>query len=220
MSNNKNLILAFALSALVLFVWQYFVAGPQMQAEQAKQTALTQTEASRKPAQAPPSAPTAPGDANLANGALPGSGMTGAPGVQMSREAALKAGGARVVVDSPMVDGSILLKGARDIPQQSRKWTGWRGAPGHQHIIVTFTSKFWQKPRGSSPQAAPGPIADHRIADLAAGGEAHTQTAPHTVSLGGGADLKRNGAFDAADSPRGSQEIGTDFEAIHCDAFP
>ena len=31
----------------------------------------------------------------------------------MSREAALKAGGQRIAIDTPMVDGSILLKGAR-----------------------------------------------------------------------------------------------------------
>ena len=31
----------------------------------------------------------------------------------MSRDAALKAGGKRVAIDAPMVDGSILLKGAR-----------------------------------------------------------------------------------------------------------
>ena len=31
----------------------------------------------------------------------------------MSREAALKAGGERVAIDSPMLDGSIALKGAR-----------------------------------------------------------------------------------------------------------
>jgi YidC/Oxa1 family membrane protein insertase len=101
--NNKNLILAFALSALVLFVWQYFVATPQMQAEQAKQTALTQNPAPAKPA----AVPETPG------AALPGPGLTGTAGIHMSREAALKQGGARVVVDTPMVDGSILLKGAR-----------------------------------------------------------------------------------------------------------
>jgi YidC/Oxa1 family membrane protein insertase len=95
MNINKNLILAFALSALVLFVWQYFVARPQMQAEQAKQASLNHPAPASKPAAAP---------------ALPG--MSGSA-KHLSREAALKVGGARIVVDSPMVDGSILLKGAR-----------------------------------------------------------------------------------------------------------
>ena len=95
MNNNRNLILAFALSALVLFGWQYFVAMPQMKADQARQTAL----AKQKPATATP-----PG----ANLGLPSGGT-----VHMSREDALKAGGDRVTIDTPMVDGSIALKGAR-----------------------------------------------------------------------------------------------------------
>ncbi len=96
MGNNKNLILAFALSALVLFGWQYFVAMPQMKADQARQATLSQ-QSKTKPA-------TAPG----ANLGLPSGGNA-----HMSRENALKAGGDRVAIDTPMVDGSIALKGAR-----------------------------------------------------------------------------------------------------------
>ena len=44
MTGNKNLILAIALSALVLFAWQYFIATPQMKAEQARQAQLTKQE--------------------------------------------------------------------------------------------------------------------------------------------------------------------------------
>ena len=97
MNNNKNLIIAFALSALVLFGWQWFVAMPQMKAEQARQTALARQEK-------PKSSAAAPG----ANLGLPAGGDA-----HMSREAALAAEGARVAIDTPMVDGSIALKGAR-----------------------------------------------------------------------------------------------------------
>jgi YidC/Oxa1 family membrane protein insertase len=96
MNNNRNLILAFALSALVLFGWQYFVAMPQMKADQARQTALSKQEKAK---------PATPPGANLS---LPSGGS-----VHMSREDALKAGGDRVAIDTPMVDGSIALKGAR-----------------------------------------------------------------------------------------------------------
>ena len=92
--SNKNVLLAIALAAAVLFVWQYFVATPAMKVEQARQAALTRQEKA-KPAGAP---------------ALPG---IAAASTHMSREAALKVGGTRIVVDTPMVDGSILLKGAR-----------------------------------------------------------------------------------------------------------
>jgi len=97
MNNNKNLIIAFALSALVLFGWQWFVAMPQMKAEQARQAALAHQEKAKPTAAAP--------GANLG---LPSGGEN-----HMSREAALAAEGARVAIDTPMVDGSIALKGAR-----------------------------------------------------------------------------------------------------------
>ena len=97
MNNNKNLIIAFALSALVLFGWQYFVAMPQMKAEQTRQELLAKQEK-------PKATATAPG----ANLGLP-AGSSG----HMNREQALTAEGARVAIDTPMVDGSIALKGAR-----------------------------------------------------------------------------------------------------------
>jgi YidC/Oxa1 family membrane protein insertase len=102
MNNNKNVLLAIALAAATLFVWQYFVATPAMKAEQARQAALShqhQAQGKNNPAAAPSAAPELPGIANSNR--------------QISREDALKEGGTRVAVDTPMVDGSILLKGAR-----------------------------------------------------------------------------------------------------------
>ncbi len=94
MNNNKNVLFAIALAAAVLFLWQYFVATPSMKAEQARQATLSHQEKTK-----PMAAPVLPG---IADGTS-----------HMTREAALKVGGARVVIDTPMVDGSILLKGAR-----------------------------------------------------------------------------------------------------------
>ena len=96
--NNKNLIAAFALSALVLFGWQWFVAMPQMRAEQAHQAALAHQEKTQTPVAAP---------------GAPGPGLPGGTTAHMSRDAALKAEGARVAIDTPMLDGSIALKGAK-----------------------------------------------------------------------------------------------------------
>jgi len=95
MNNNKNVLLAIGLAAAVLFLWQYFVATPSMKAEQARQAVLSHQVKSKPSADAP---------------ALPG--MAGG-GNHMTRAAALKVDGARVTIDTPMVDGSILLKGAR-----------------------------------------------------------------------------------------------------------
>jgi YidC/Oxa1 family membrane protein insertase len=83
---------------MVLAGWQWFIAMPQMKAEQAHQAALAQQEKA-KPVAA------APGSPNLA---LPQGGAG-----HLTREAALKAEGARVAIDTPMLDGSLALKGAR-----------------------------------------------------------------------------------------------------------
>jgi YidC/Oxa1 family membrane protein insertase len=100
MNNNKNVLLAIMLAAATLFVWQYFVATPAMKAEQARQAALShQAKPQAKNAPTPSAVPELPGIA--------------AGNRQLSREDALKADGARVAIDTPMVDGSILLKGAR-----------------------------------------------------------------------------------------------------------
>ncbi|HXS07189.1 MAG TPA: membrane protein insertase YidC [Rhizomicrobium sp.] len=101
-SNNNNMILAIALSALVIFGWQYFVVGPQMKAEQAKQAAIAKQEKLHPPA----AAPAAPG----ASPNVPGMAATS---THMTREAALKVGGERVAIDSPLLDGSIALKGGK-----------------------------------------------------------------------------------------------------------
>ncbi|HWA91189.1 MAG TPA: membrane protein insertase YidC [Rhizomicrobium sp.] len=95
MSNdNRNLILAVALSLVVMLGWQYFVAGPQMKQQQAREAA-THHQKSETP-QAPPGAPQqAAGPAHL------------------SRGQALERQGARIKIDTPSVDGSLLLKGAR-----------------------------------------------------------------------------------------------------------
>jgi YidC/Oxa1 family membrane protein insertase len=96
--NNKNLLIAMVLSLLVFAGWQYFVATPQMKAEQARQQTLAKQEKT-----APPQKPGVgtPGLAGIV------------PGQPMTREAALKAGGPRVAIDTPMVDGSIRLTGAK-----------------------------------------------------------------------------------------------------------
>src|SRR6185436_9195245 len=106
--NNKNLLLAVALAAAVLLLWQYFVATPAMKVEEARQAALSHQEKGKPAPQASGAAPAIPGIAS--------------PTAHMSRDAALKAGGARVAIDTPMVDGSILLKGAKIADLRLKKY--------------------------------------------------------------------------------------------------
>ena len=92
MTDNRNLIWAVVLSLVVMLGWQYFVAGPQMKAHQTKQANAAQT-------------------AKQAPAGLPGA--AGAAAQHLPRGAALERGGPRVRIDTPSVDGSLLLRGAR-----------------------------------------------------------------------------------------------------------
>jgi YidC/Oxa1 family membrane protein insertase len=103
MDNNRNLLLAIVLSAAVLFGWQYFVAAPQMKAEQAKQAEL----AKEKGAEAKPASIGA---------------KTATIQAIMPRSDALKSSGGRIVIATPTVDGSLSLKGARFDDLQLRQY--------------------------------------------------------------------------------------------------
>jgi YidC/Oxa1 family membrane protein insertase len=94
--NNRNIILAIVLSMIVLFGWQYFIAGPQLEraAQQQAQQAEAQTTLATpdQPAEAQPAA-------------------TGA-GRFETREAAIAAS-ERVAINTDDLAGSINLTGAR-----------------------------------------------------------------------------------------------------------
>jgi YidC/Oxa1 family membrane protein insertase len=97
--DSRNLILAIALSVLVMIGWQYFFAGPQLQKDH-----QAQTQAATQAAATPGGAPAA--------GAVPGVTAPGAPApaTQMSRSDALAAS-PRVTIDTPSLGGSIDLTG-------------------------------------------------------------------------------------------------------------
>src|SRR5215472_7497011 len=92
--NNRNLILVVALSLAVMLAWQYFVLDPRMKAEQARQAQLAHLEKKQ----------------TLQSPGVPGVGESSG---HLSRQAALTASGPRIRIDTPTVDGSLLLKGAR-----------------------------------------------------------------------------------------------------------
>ncbi|MBV9903519.1 MAG: membrane protein insertase YidC [Alphaproteobacteria bacterium] len=94
-NNNRNLILAVVLSAAVLFGLQYFVSGRAMKAERERQAKIAKEQKHPTPA----------GPAGLPN-------VAGAP-AHLTRDKALAAGGMRIKIDTPDVDGSLTLKGAR-----------------------------------------------------------------------------------------------------------
>src|SRR5262249_39159007 len=101
MSDQKNTIIAVVLSAIVLIAWQYFVGMPQMekQRQEAQQKAQEQQVlAEQQRLKAPPP--------------LPGQVIT-APGQSVTREQALGPFDQRIKIETPRLQGSIALKGAR-----------------------------------------------------------------------------------------------------------
>jgi YidC/Oxa1 family membrane protein insertase len=113
MTDNKNTILAIILSALVLIGWQYFVGMPQEKArqEQLQQQQLKQAaQQQAQPGANGQTAPTATPQAGPAQ--IPGQSAPTAEGTSVPRADALAAS-PRVPIDTPALQGSIALKGAR-----------------------------------------------------------------------------------------------------------
>ncbi|WP_417579404.1 membrane protein insertase YidC [Pelagibacterium sp.] len=102
--NNRNMILAVVLSMLVLFGWQFFIAGPQL--DQAQR----QAELSAQQEQAQDSADLAAPSADGVAGAAPSSDVDSQ--VFATREDALAAS-ERVAIETGSLSGSINLTGAR-----------------------------------------------------------------------------------------------------------
>src|SRR5918993_413825 len=114
--DQKNVLIAIVLSAIVLIVWQYFVGMPQMEKQrqeaqqQAQQRAQQQQPQQGQPIPTPDGRPQpqAPGTTPI----LPGQGGAPTPGAQMTREAVIAAT-PRIRIETPRLNGSISLKGGR-----------------------------------------------------------------------------------------------------------
>jgi YidC/Oxa1 family membrane protein insertase len=99
--DTKNLLLAIALSLVVLLGWNYFYGMPKV--------AQRQPDATSQSAQAPTASPREGGPSVPNPATLPGTAQV--PAVE-SREAAL-ARSPRVRIDSPQLAGSVALRGGR-----------------------------------------------------------------------------------------------------------
>jgi YidC/Oxa1 family membrane protein insertase len=100
-SDNKNMLLAIALSAVVFLGWQYFYAGPQLEMQRKAQLA----EATAKQGQAG-----VPGSVIAGQPAQASIPQITAPAPIVDRKSAL-ASSARIQIDTPRLQGSVSLKG-------------------------------------------------------------------------------------------------------------
>jgi YidC/Oxa1 family membrane protein insertase len=118
MNDQKNMLLAIVLSAIVLIGWQIFFGLPSMQQQQKQkqQPPQQQTQQQPGPTTSVPQ-PGAPAPTGQPTTAQPAPGQTApvpgvVPGQTMTREAAIKAS-PRVGIETPRLSGSINLKGGR-----------------------------------------------------------------------------------------------------------
>ncbi len=115
---NRNMILAVVLSMVVIFGWQFLVAGPQLERAQ-RQAQL----AAEQAAAANPGIASTTGTGTTANTASPDAApATGVPTSFADRASAIAAS-ARVAIDTPALTGSINLRGGRLDDLQLKKYT-------------------------------------------------------------------------------------------------
>ncbi len=98
-SENRNLILAIALSMAVLFGWQVFIVGPELERETARQQAIAEQMAASDAESRDTLAATTQGTAAMPTIA--------------TDEATAVADAPRITIDAPLVSGSISLAGLR-----------------------------------------------------------------------------------------------------------
>ncbi|XHC10115.1 membrane protein insertase YidC [Labrenzia sp. ac12] len=197
-SENRNTILAIVLSLIVLLGWQYFVAAPQLERQQAELQA--QQEAAQKAATGTtnPDAPQ-PTGSQRANTAAPAAGQQAA---FANRDTALAAS-QRVTIDTPSLEGSLNLKGGRldDIRLKDYHETVDKSSP----TIVLFSPSGSPKPYYAdygwvgdpgSNIALPGPDTIWSID----GETTLTPSTPVTLSWDNGAGLTFKRTFSVDDN--------------------
>jgi YidC/Oxa1 family membrane protein insertase len=107
-SENRNTILAIVLSLIVLLGWQYFVAAPQLERQQAELQAQQETVQKTATDSANPNKP----QPDASQGADTAAPVAGQQTAFANREAAIAAS-KRVTIDTPSLEGSVNLKGGR-----------------------------------------------------------------------------------------------------------
>jgi YidC/Oxa1 family membrane protein insertase len=108
MNEHRNTILAVVLSLIVVVGWQYFVGYPQMEKQRQEALLKQQEQGQQQPSAAAPATPRPQAGAPP----LPGAPAAATSAQPLTREAVIAAS-AHVAIDTPRLNGSINLKGAR-----------------------------------------------------------------------------------------------------------
>ncbi|MBI4047684.1 MAG: membrane protein insertase YidC, partial [Devosia nanyangense] len=196
--NNRNVILAIVLSVVVLFGWQYFVAGPQLERAQRQAEIAAQQAQQADPGLAHPNGNTA----NATPGATPAAGETAVGSTFATRDAAIAAT-QRAKIETGSLEGSINLTGGRldDLHLKNYRETVDPNSPiitlltpaGVEHAY--FVEQGWVPQTAGSvrvPDASSVWTVDGENATL-------TETAPVTIKWDNGEGLTFRRTFSVDD---------------------
>ncbi len=139
MNDNRNMIVAIVLSLVVLLGWQYFIAGPQLEAQQEAQ----QEQLANDAQQAGSSSPVALPEGTSGQATAPGTESNTAAQSFVSRAKALAAS-PRLTIDTPSLSGSVNLKGAKldDLRLKKYRQTLAENSP----TVILFSPKGSPEP--------------------------------------------------------------------------
>jgi YidC/Oxa1 family membrane protein insertase len=186
MPDNRNFLIAIALSLVVLFGWQFFIAGPQMQKAQQQQEIAAQQAAPASSAAAPGSASPTPVQ-DTGQGATP---VGTAAASALTREAAL-AETPRVPITTPSVTGSINLAGGRidDLRLNDYHETVDKSSPTIALLSPANAPDGYFAEFGWVGSATAGPLPGPTTKWIAPTGAKLTPTTPVTLTFDNGAGL-------------------------------
>ena len=198
---NRNMIIAIVLSVVVLFGWQFFIAGPQMQRAQQQAEIAAQQTAAANPGLATGTKPgaTTTSNATPANGAAT---TTTAGATTFTDRAAAIAASPRVAIDTPALKGSINLTGGRLDDLELKKYKETIDANSPIITLLTpsgapngyYIEQGWAPASGSAVK-----VPDATTIWTADAGATLTDAKPVTLSWNNGAGLvfHRTFAVDA-----------------------
>ena len=187
MIEHRNTILAVVLSLIVVVGWQYFVGYPQMEKQRREALLKQQEQTQQQPSAATPATP----GPQAGTPPVPGAPAAASPSVGLTREALINAS-AHVAIDTPRLNGSIDLKGARidNLALEQYRETIERDSPP----IVLFSpsgapdayyAEFGWVPAAGTTAKLPGPDTVWKQEGSGALGVDH----PVTLSYDNGAGL-------------------------------
>ncbi len=112
MGDNKNFIIAIALSVAIIFGWQYFYAQPMLQKQRQQAAQQQATSQQQQPATPQPGAQQPASQPGIVTPAPQPAPATQASGAEPKPRDAVIAETPRIAIDTPSLNGSINLKGA------------------------------------------------------------------------------------------------------------